>query len=128
MSILNYPILQTLDFTINDADLVFSNGDNQACIELINELIKKINSSSFRSYKTVKLLTGKVSLLEGIDGMKMSKSKNNCIFLTDTNEQIRKKVNKMFTDSNRTSEGIPGNISQNIVFKYWLSLFGAQYP
>ncbi len=118
MSILNYPILQTLDFTINDADLVFSNGDNQACIELINELIKKINSSSFRSYKTVKLLTGKVSLLEGIDGMKMSKSKNNCIFLTDTNEQIRKKVNKMFTDSNRTSEGIPGNISQNIVFKY----------
>ena len=41
MSILNYPILQTLDFTINDADLVFSNGDNQACIELINELIKK---------------------------------------------------------------------------------------
>ena len=48
----------------------------------------------------------------------MSKSLNNCIYLIDNQEEVNKKVMKMFTDPNRTSPNIPGKVEGNPVFIY----------
>ena len=48
----------------------------------------------------------------------MSKSLNNCIYLIDNQEEVNKKVMKMFTDPNRTSPDIPGKVEGNPVFIY----------
>lgn len=124
MSLLNYPILQAMDFVIFDADIVLSNSDNKPCVELINEVIRKINNSlQINRIKTAKLITGVVPFLEGVDGDKMSKKKNNCILFLDSDEILKQKINKMYTDNNRLSIHTPGNITNNIVFKY-LNIFG----
>ena len=118
MSILNYPILQAMDCILANADVAFSNIDNKVCFEVINDLFKRINNTGLRNYKQFKLITGKVEQLIGFDGEKMSKSKGNCIFMTDSNDELAKKVNKMYTDPNRQSADDPGCIDNNIVFKY----------
>lgn len=118
MSILNYPILQAMDCILANADVAFSNIDNKVCFEVINDLFKRINNTGLRSYKQFKLITGKVEQLIGFDGEKMSKSNGNCIFMTDSDEELAKKINKMYTDPNRQSADAPGCIDNNIVFKY----------
>lgn len=57
--------------------------------------------------------------LPGIDGKaKMSKSLNNCIYLSDTEEEVRKKVMSMFTDPNHLRVQDPGRVEGNPVFIY----------
>lgn len=118
MSLYLYPILQAMDAIITDADIAFSNIDNKATIELINELIRKVNKNKGTAFKQINLVHGKTEMLVGTDGKKMSKSKNNCIFFTDSDAEVRKKINKMFTDPNRITCDIPGDITNNVVFKY----------
>ncbi len=125
MSLMSYPLLQALDCIITKADVVFSNIDNKACIELINELFKKVEKKGLKDYKPIKLITGKVDMLIGIDGQKMSKAKGNCISFLDTEDEIRKKINKMYTDSSRISADTPGQVDNNIVFKY-LKVFASE--
>lgn len=93
MSVFTYPLLQALDLISTNSDLVFSNNDNRPCIELINELFRKINKANIKSYKCVKFITGEANYLSGTDGQKMSKSKHNCIFFSDSLETLRKKIN-----------------------------------
>lgn len=125
MSVMMYPILQALDFIITNPDIVFSNIDNKACIEFINDLFRKISNAGYNIPKPVKLITGKVEMLVGTNGKKMSKTNGNCIFFNDTNEDIRRKVNSMYTDCARVSPLVPGNLENNIVFKY-LEVFSPQ--
>ena len=55
----------------------------------------------------------------GIDGSgKMSKSLNNCIYLSDDENAVRKKVRSMYTDPNRIHAHIPGKVEGNPVFQY----------
>ena len=57
--------------------------------------------------------------LPGIDGKaKMSKSLGNCIYLSDSEEEIRKKIMSMFTDPNHLRVEDPGNVEGNPVFIY----------
>lgn len=122
MSVLNYPIMETMDFYLTKADIMFSNMDNKACVELTNEIYQKMYAARLMPRKKVKLIHGLYDYLPGIDGKKMSKSNNNAIFLTDSCDIIQYKVNKMFTDPNRISADIPGNTNYNVVFKF-LKLF-----
>lgn len=122
MSVLNYPIMEALDFYLTKADVMFSNMDNKACVEFTNELYQKMFSTGLMPRKKVKLIHGLYDYLPGIDGEKMSKGNNNAINFSDSDNDIRKKVNKMYTDPNRISANIPGNIENNVVFKF-LRLF-----
>lgn len=124
LSLMCYPILQALDCIISKADVVFSNIDNKACVELINELFRKIENNGIKDYKPIKLITGKVDMLIGIDGQKMSKAKKNCILFTDSNEDLQRKVNSMYT-CNRISSDAPGILDDNVVFKY-LEVFASK--
>ena len=65
------------------------------------------------------MIVGEVPTLVGIDGqLKMSKSLNNAIFLSDTAKEVERKVMRMYTDPNRVRADIPGTVEGNPLFIY----------
>lgn len=117
-----YPISQAADITAFKATTVPVGEDQLPMLEQTKEIVRKFNSV----YKEVLvepdilLPDNKACLrLPGIDGKaKMSKSLNNCIYLSDTEEEIRKKVMSMFTDPNHLKVEDPGQVEGNPVFTY----------
>ncbi len=122
-----YPISQAADITAFKADLVPVGEDQKPMIEQTNEIVRTFN----RTYKKnilveAKALIPKMGRLPGIDGhFKMGKSLNNAIFLSDSVDVIRKKVKKMYTDSNHLRIEDPGKVEGNPVFSY-LDAFGEE--
>ena len=69
--------------------------------------------------KDVKTLVGNVGRLAGIDGKaKMSKSLGNAIYIGDTADELKKKVNLMYTDPNHLKVSDPGQVEGNVVFMF----------
>jgi tryptophanyl-tRNA synthetase len=64
-------------------------------------------------------LLGEMPRLSGLDGQKMSKSRNNAIYLKDSKEDVSKKVMKVFTDPTRIHASDPGHIEGNVLFEYF---------
>lgn len=117
-----YPISQAADITAFKANIIPVGDDQLPMIEQTNEIVKSFNSI----YGNV-LVNAKAVLPEnetcfrlvGTDGnAKMSKSLGNCIFLADTEEDIRKKVMSMYTDPNHIKIEDPGKVEGNTVFTY----------
>jgi tryptophanyl-tRNA synthetase len=121
---LMYPVSQAADITIVKGTLVPVGEDQAPMIEQTNELVRAFN----RTYKTdvlkeAKALIPDVARLPGIDGKaKMSKSLGNAIYLSDSADEVAKKVMKMYTDPDHIRVEDPGNIEGNTVFAY-LDLF-----
>lgn len=115
-----YPISQAADITIFKATIVPVGNDQLPMIEQANEIVRKFN----RTYSTDCLQECEASLsnhprLVGIDGAnKASKSLGNAIFLSDTEEELRQKVFKMYTDPNHIKITDPGKVEGNVVFEY----------
>lgn len=122
---LTYPIHQAADITIVKGNLIPVGEDQLPMIEQANEIVRSFN----RIYKTDILveaepLVAHVSRLPGIDGkMKMGKSLGNAIFLSDTADEVAKKVMSMYTDPEHIRVEDPGKIEGNTVFAY-LDVFG----
>lgn len=122
MGFLTYPVSQAADITAFKASFIPVGEDQLPMIEQTREIVRTFN----RLYKEVLvepvaiLSDNKASLrLPGIDGnAKMSKSLGNGIYLSDTREDLYKKVMKMYTDSNHIRIEDPGHIENNIVFTY----------
>lgn len=117
-----YPISQAADITAFKATTVPVGEDQLPMIEQTREIVRKFNSL----YDDV-LVEPEVLLpsnqacfrLPGIDGKaKMSKSLNNCIYLSDPAEVVRKKVMEMYTDPLHLKVSDPGHIEGNTVFTY----------
>ena len=119
-----YPISQAADITAFDADIVPVGEDQLPMIEQTNEIVRKFNLLyNTNCLKEVKPLLSKTSRLVGIDGKaKASKSLNNAIYLSDTPEEIKRKVFMMYTDPNHLKVSDPGQVVGNVVFDY-LSAF-----
>jgi tryptophanyl-tRNA synthetase len=115
-----YPISQAADITGFDADLVPVGEDQLPIIEQTNEIVRKFNATYNREcLKEVEPIVGNVKRLVGIDGKaKASKSLNNTIFLSDSPEEIKRKVFMMYTDPNHLKISDPGQIEGNVVFDY----------
>ena len=119
LGLLSYPVLMSSDILIFNASKVPVGEDQLSHVELARELARKFNSQYKEVFKEPEPLISKNSRLVGIDGQsKMSKSLNNCIYLSDSEIEVNKKVMKMFTDPNRTSADIPGRVEGNPVFVY----------
>ena len=119
VGLLSYPILMSADILIFNAKKVPVGEDQLSHVELARELSRRFNSLYGNTITEPEPLISKFSRLVGIDGKsKMSKSLNNCIYLIDNQEEVNKKVMKMFTDPNRTSPDIPGKVEGNPVFIY----------
>jgi tryptophanyl-tRNA synthetase len=117
---LGYPLLQTADVAMYDAKLVPVGEDQVAHLELGREVVRRFNNY-FGEVLTEPqpLLTKEFARLPGLDGgKKMSKSVGNTISLSDSAEDVVKKVRSMYTDPKRVRADIPGTVEGNPVFTY----------
>ncbi|MFA6963902.1 MAG: tryptophan--tRNA ligase [Patescibacteria group bacterium] len=117
---LTYPISQAADISAFKATLVPVGADQLPMIEQTNEIVRKFN----RVYNSNALveceaLVSETGRLPGIDGSnKMSKSLGNCIYLSDSAEEIKQKVMNMYTDPDHIHVEDPGKVEGNTVFAY----------
>lgn len=114
-----YPVSQAADITIFNADLIPVGEDQLPMIELTREIVRKFNSLYGEIFVEPEALVGEVSRLPGLDGQKkMSKSLNNAVYLSDTKEEVERKIMGMFTDPKRIHPTDPGNPQGNPIFIY----------
>jgi len=117
-----YPVSQTADITGFKANLVPVGDDQLPMIEQAREIVRKFNNiygETLVEPEAVLPSDEKCYRLVGIDGnAKMSKSLGNCIYLSDSEEEIKKKIFSMYTDPNHIKIEDPGKIEGNVVFTY----------
>ena len=115
-----YPVSQAADILAFSADIVPIGEDQKPMIEQTNEIARRFNSIYKTScLKEVGALVGTIGRLPGLDGKsKMSKSLGNAIFLSDSPDEIRRKVNLMFTDPKHLKVSDPGQVEGNVVFLF----------
>ena len=117
-----YPISQASDITAFRATTVPVGADQEPMIEQTREIVHKFNSVYGETLvePEIMLPTNSACLrLPGIDGKaKMSKSLGNCIYLSDSAEDIKKKVMSMYTDPDHLKVTDPGKVEGNCVFTY----------
>jgi len=116
--LLGYPVLQAADILLPRAHLVPVGKDNQAHVEVARELARRFNRLYGPVFPVPEILLGEVPTLVGIDGVKMSKSRDNAIYLSDDAATVERKVRKMYTDPQRVRADIPGRVEGNPVFIY----------
>lgn len=118
----NYPISQAADITAFKATIVPVGEDQMPMLEQTKEIVHKFNSVYGETLVDPKILlpdNEACMRLPGIDGKaKMSKSLNNCIYLSEEPEDIKKKVFSMFTDPTHIRIEDPGKLEGNTVFIY----------
>jgi len=116
---LTYPVLQTADIILYDANLVPIGEDQKPHLELAREIVRHFHYLYKKEVFTEpnELLT-EVPRLPGLDGRKMSKSFNNAIYLDESTEDIWQKVRKAKTDPARIKKTDPGHPEVCIVFEY----------
>jgi tryptophanyl-tRNA synthetase len=116
---LGYPLLQTADVAMYDARFVPVGDDQVAHLELAREVVRRFNNFFGDVLVEPQPLVTSFSRLPGLDGgKKMSKSLGNTIHLSDSAEEVRKKVMSMYTDPKRVRADIPGTVEGNPVFTY----------
>lgn len=115
-----YPVNQAADITIFQAELVPVGHDQIPMIEQTNEIVRKFNRTYNTNYlKECEYILGTVPRLMGIDGKaKASKSLNNAIFISDSQQEIKNKVFQMYTDPLHIKATDPGSVKNNVVFQY----------
>lgn len=114
-----YPVSQAADITIFNANLVPVGEDQLPMIEQTREIVRKFNTLYGEVFVEPEALVGEVKRLPGIDGnAKMSKSLGNAIYLSDSEDELKKKVMSMYTDPKRIHPTDPGNPEGNPVFVY----------
>lgn len=116
---LGYPVLQTADIALYNAHYVPVGVDQLPHLELAREIIRRFHSLYGKEiFNEPEPLLTEVSKLVGLDNRKMSKSYGNFISLSDTEQEVNKKVKSMYTDPNRIRADIPGKVEDNPIFIY----------
>lgn len=119
---LTYPISQAADITAFKATLIPVGEDQLPMIEQTREIVRSFNSLYGETLIEPKALLPDNKIcgrLPGTDGKaKMSKSLGNCIYLSDSPDEIKKKIMGMFTDPDHLRVEDPGKVEGNPVFTY----------
>ena len=117
-----YPISQAADITAFKATTVPVGEDQLPMIEQTREIVRKFNSvyDEVLVEPSALISTNQACLrLPGIDGKaKMSKSLGNCIYLSDSEADVKKKMMSMYTDPEHLLVSDPGHLEGNTVFTY----------
>lgn len=106
---LGYPVLQAADILVYKAHFVPVGVDQLPHLELTREICRRFNQFYGDVFPEPQPLMTEYPKLPGTDGRKMSKSYNNCLYLSDTPEELTKKVMAMVTDPARVRRQDPGN-------------------
>jgi tryptophanyl-tRNA synthetase len=105
--LVGYPVLQAADIMLPRAQLVPVGKDNLAHVEVTRDIVGRFNNLYGNVLTPPEALLSEVPTLPGIYGMqKMSKSLDNAILLSDTEDTVNKRVMQMYTDPNRTRADI----------------------
>lgn len=117
-----YPISQAADITAFKATTVPVGEDQEPMLEQCREIVRRFNHIYGETLVEPEILlpdNAACLRLPGTDGKaKMSKSLGNCIYLSDSADEVTKKVKSMFTDPDHLRVQDPGKIEGNTVFTY----------
>jgi len=115
---LGYPLLQAADIVVYNADFVPVGEDQVPHLELTREVVRRFSNFYPCGLVEPQQILTPTPRLPGLDNRKMSKSYNNTIDLSDTADDVVKKVRQMYTDPKRVRADIPGTVEGNPVFIY----------
>lgn len=115
---LGYPVLQAADILIYKAHKVPVGIDQVPHLELTREIGRRFNHLYGEVFPDPQAILAEIPKLPGTDGRKMSKSYDNCIYLSDSEEVIRNKVRNMMTDPQRKRRQDTGDPDVSPVFAY----------
>ena len=115
---LGYPLLQTADVIMYNAHHVPVGDDQVPHLELSREVVRRFHHFYGEIFVEPQPLRTRTPRLPGLDNRKMSKSYGNTIDLSDSAEDVAKKVRQMYTDPKRIRADIPGTVEDNPVFIY----------
>ena len=117
-----YPVSQAADITLFKATTVPAGEDQEPMLEVTRELVRRFNQTYGEVLVEPEILlpeNATARRLPGTDGKeKMSKSLGNCIYLSDSDKEVWKKVKKMSNGEPRMSMDEPGHLEGNAVFTY----------
>lgn len=116
-----YPVSQAADIALFKGEVVPVGDDQEPMLEQTRELIRTFN----RVYD-VDILKEPQGIfppkgqgrIPGLDGVKMSKSLGNAIYLSDSKDELWNKIKSMYTDPTHVKVDDPGHIEGNMVFTY----------
>jgi tryptophanyl-tRNA synthetase len=120
LGFVNYPIYQAADILCVKGEVVPVGRDQEAHLEQTREIARTLNKlTNSDIFPEPQALIGRIGKLIGTDGNpKMGKSLNNTIYLSDSKEEVEKRVMTMYTDPKRIHPTDPGTIEGNPVFIY----------
>ena len=117
-----YPVSQAADITLFKATTVPAGEDQEPMIEVARELARRFNQTYGEVLVEPNIMlpeNATARRLPGTDGKeKMSKSLANCIYLSDSADEVWQKVRSMYTDPNHINVSDPGTVEGNAVFTY----------
>ena len=117
-----YPISQAADITMFKATTVPAGEDQEPMLEQAREIVRRFNNIYGKTLVEPNILlpdNAACLRLPGTDGKaKMSKSLGNCIYLSDSADEVNKKVKTMYTDPLHLQVSDPGHLEGNTVFTY----------
>ena len=123
---LGYPVSQAADITAFEGELVPVGEDQLPLIEQCKEIVRKFNSIYGEILKEPEAVLSSSKRIKGLDGNeKMGKSLGNAIYLSDSEEEITKKVMSAVTDPNRIKKDDLGNPDVCMV-AYYHNLFSSE--
>ena len=117
-----YPVSQAADITLFKATTVPAGEDQEPMLEQTRELVRRFNSTYGPVLVEPEIMLPESAIarrLPGTDGKeKMSKSLGNCIYLSDSADEVWRKVKGMYTDPTHLQVNDPGHVEGNAVFAY----------
>ncbi len=123
---LGYPVSQAADITVLGGEIVPAGEDQEPLIEQCREIVRKFNNIYGDVLKEPEIYLSKNKRIKGLDGNeKMGKSLGNAIYISDTPEEIQKKVMSAVTDPNRIRKDDKGNPDVCMV-SYYHKLFSSE--
>ena len=117
-----YPVSQAADITLFKATTVPAGEDQEPMLEVARELVRRFNTTYGEVLVEPNIMLPEnltARRLPGTDGKeKMSKSRGNCIYLSDSADEVWQKVRSMYTDPTHLNVSDPGHVEGNAVFTY----------
>ncbi|MBU1045721.1 tryptophan--tRNA ligase [Patescibacteria group bacterium] len=123
LGFIGYPVSQAADILCVRADAVPVGKDQLPHIEITREIASTFNRLFGKVFPVPEAILSQTPTLPGLDGQKMSKSRNNAIFLSDSPKIVEEKVMKAITDPKKIHLGDPGRPEICNIYQYYLAFF-----
>lgn len=110
---ISFPLMQCAEMLITNADVLYSNIDNLGLVAMAKSAARKLSAATGTRFVEPQLRLGDPKTVRGVDYAKMSNARGNAIFLSDSPSTVARKVVRIRTDSNGSSD-----FDLSLVFEY----------